>query len=93
MARAYADDLRKSVEGFIRDRFDPIKIEAVEIYEDCERDGSPVLEITVFFEGTPLDLARQEPPGFLTKLRQHLSDMHEDAFPLVSFRPTSLQAA
>ena len=93
MAHAYADDLQRSIESFIRDRFRSGEILSVEVYGDQTREDRAILDITVVFRGTPSEIAEKEPPGFLTKLRQFLADMHEDAFPVVSFRPTVLEEA
>lgn len=93
MARAYVDGLRRSVEKFVKEQFAPFEITAVEIYEDAERDSFPILDIVVFFNGTTSDLARREPPGFISKLRELLAEQGEYAFPLVSFQLTRLQAA
>lgn len=95
MASAAADDLRRSIEDFIRDQFAAARISAVEVCEEIEQeqDSSSVLYITVLCDSTPYELAHREPPGFLTMLRKHLVAAGKFAYPVVSFQPVTLKAA
>lgn len=83
----HADDPQRSIEEFIRERFNADEIMSVEVGDDREGGDTAVLDITVIFRGTPFDFARKEPPGFLSKLREYVEASHH-AFPVVRFRPS-----
>ncbi|MHC2016277.1 hypothetical protein [Methylobacterium sp. CM6247] len=46
------------------------------------------MDVTVTIKGTPREVAEKELMGFVSGMRQHLADIGEEAFPIVSFRPT-----
>ncbi|MBP2495318.1 hypothetical protein ABID82_002350 [Methylobacterium sp. PvP062] len=92
MTHAYRDDPQGSIEDFIRGRFGAVEIRSIQVDEDFDRDGLPVFNITIMVEGTPSEIARKEPPGFLSKLRAHVEDVYH-AFPVVRFRSAGFQGA
>lgn len=81
--------LEGSLKAFFEERFSAIEILSVSVDEDCDRDGERIIEITVRFEGTPKEIARNEPPGLLRSLQEQLWSLSENAFPVVRFRPSA----
>jgi hypothetical protein len=77
--------IKRIVTRTLQRDFDHIRILDVEVHEDVDFNGEDVLRINVIFEGTPKDLNAKKLSGAVRHLRPKLDEIHETAFPLLSF--------
>jgi hypothetical protein len=76
------ESIKKIVTETLRAQFNRIKILDVQVHEDVDLDGDEVLRIDVVFEG---HLDPRKLSGVIRYLRPKLDEVHESAFPLLSF--------
>jgi hypothetical protein len=62
-----------------------LKIVALNLQRDTDRDGDPVLLITVVFDDRKKDLNPKVISGMVRKVRPTLLDLGESAFPVFTY--------
>ena len=78
------DEIVRTIEGVIRERFSDTTIVSIVVTEDSDFDGEPVFMIRVVFDSkTPLDAHKTA--GIVRHIRHKLLEMEEEAFPIMAF--------
>jgi len=85
MSKTRIDSIKRIVTETLKRDFDRIRILNIEIHEDVDSDGDDVLRIDVIFQGAPQNLNAKKLSGVVRHLRPKLDEIHESAFPLLSF--------
>lgn len=83
--------LQSEIDQYVRTSFladDIVSVVVGEPYESYGPLEMMVMDVTVTIKGTPREVAEKEPMGFVSGMRKHLADIGEEAFPMISFRPT-----
>ena len=75
----------RAIEGVVRQRFDGITIEKVEVREDEDHEGDEALFVKVVFDANVDDLDPARMVGITRALRDRLFEMDEMRFPYTSF--------
>lgn len=84
--------LADAVDRFVRSGFRASVVVSVEVGEVRPAEVwdvvDEVVDVTIHLQGTPAEIARAEPPGFITRLRTLFVELGETALPIVGFRST-----
>lgn len=78
-------ELKAIVEAVLRERFDDVTIESMELERDIDQDGDEILRVNVIFDGKKKRLDSRKTSGLLRHLRPKIAEIGEYAFPVVSF--------
>ena len=78
-------NVEKWVAELVKERFRDAEIVSVEVAEDIDQDGDPVLKVRVIFETETGTLDAEETSSFLRYLRPKLSEHGLEQFPIMSF--------
>ena len=77
--------LNSAIERVVRTQFADAAISAVDVTEDSDSDGDPILRVVVVFEtSVNPDLAKAR--GLVRHIWPEIENNHSDAFPVISFR-------
>lgn len=89
------DRVNRMVLDQIRQRFgSSVTIEDVEIDEDVDHDGDPILRVRVYYTNTGGALPpREKVAGMVRHLRPALAQIGEPRFPILSFIDAGERAA
>ncbi len=79
------DVVRQTVEDIVRRCLSSDRISRVEVQDDWDHDGDPVLRITVVFKSAPSVRDARKMIGLIGDLRSQLKQLDEESFPLVNF--------
>lgn len=83
---------RDALQPVLVDRLAPAQILGVDVREDTDQDGDPVLRVTVTFQAEHDRLDPTRVVSLIRHLRNTLAALGEDRFPLVRFQ-TAAEAA
>lgn len=78
-------DIKELVSEIVRGEFENAKIESIDVTEDVDSDGDPILRITVVFDPSGDGLDSQKMVGLVRHLRPKLAENNIVSFPLVRF--------
>lgn len=78
-------DIRKLIERIVREMFDDARILSVDVAEDVDSDGDPILRVRVVFETESGKLDASKTSGIIRHLRPRLSEAGVAGFPLMYF--------
>lgn len=78
-------NLTEIVTNVLRERFDDVDIERVEIERDFDDDGDEILRIQVVFDGKEKQLDARKASSVQRYMRPKLADVSENAFPVISY--------
>ena len=84
---AAPDDLRPTVEGLLREQFPTVGIVDISVEEGVDHDGDDILYVQVVIDEDQ-SLGSHARLDFVRLLRNRLSDMHVERFPMLSFLTT-----
>lgn len=80
--------LAKEVEKVVREAFPDGAIDAVQLEDDWDEDGEPIIWVTVVFRsGSVLDVRKRM--ALISNIRPVLAEQGTSAFPVVSYRSKS----
>jgi hypothetical protein len=83
--------LNSAIEKIVRTQFADASISAVDVTEDFDYDGDPILRVVVVFETSVRpDLVKAS--GLARHIWPAIEDNNSDAFPVISFRSKADQA-
>lgn len=91
--RKATDLVREVVSDTLKSRLDRVRAVAVEVVEEYDGDGDPVLHVTVVYESGESELDGAELSGLVRHLRPALSERGEYRFPVMSFVAAEERAA
>jgi hypothetical protein len=78
--------LEDIVEDVLRERFDDVDIDDIQVRRDEDHDGDPILRITVVYNTkNKKGLDARKTSSIVRVMRPHLDQVNENAFPVVSF--------
>lgn len=80
-----SDTLTEVARSVVEKQLAPARIVRVEVQEDPDHDGDPVLRVTVVFESDEDDLDPDRVLGLVRHLREPLEKLEEPRFPIFSF--------
>ena len=76
--------VRQAIDEVLREQFDMVPITLIEVEEDHDHDGDPILRVRMIFDAEVEDLDRKRLASFTRHLRNRLWDLDEERFPHVS---------
>ena len=79
------DQVRKAIRDTLESLLDQVHMVSVDVEEECDPDGDPVLHVIVVYESDDRELDASKLSGLLRHLRLALSERGEDRFPVMSF--------
>ena len=79
------NDLDRIVRDEFRKRFPDAKLVSLELEEDSDYEGDPILQVRITFEAEADRLDPKETSGFIRHLLPALLKQGETAFPIVSY--------
>lgn len=82
---ALRPEVREAIEGVLRERFDMVPITAVEVEEDEDHDGDPILRIRMVYDAEVEDLDLDRLVSITRHLRNRLWELGEERFPHTTF--------
>ncbi len=77
--------IRDVVERVLKERFDDVEIESIEVESDYDDDGDRILRVQVVFDGTRKKLDAHKTSSVLRYMRPKLEEIDEFAFPVISY--------
>ena len=78
--------LEDIVGDVLRERFDDVDIDEIQVRRDEDHDGDPILKITVVYNTkNKKGLDATKTSGIVRVTRPRLSEINESAFPVFSF--------
>ena len=83
--RKTLDQIRKIVSDTLEGRLEQVHMVSVEVEEEYDADGDPVLHVFVVYETEQKELDGSKLSGLVRHLRPALSEYGEDRFPVMSF--------
>ena len=78
-------DVEKAVGEVVRRSFGAIGVVDVEVVEDLDHDGDPILRVRVVFDAEVEDLDPSELLETTRHLRSRLRELEVESFPVTSF--------
>jgi hypothetical protein len=81
-------DITTLIESIIRERFSEAAIDHVEIAEEKDFDGDPILRVVVVYDGKHI-LDAKKTSGLVRHIRHKLVASRESVFPILSFMSKS----
>ena len=81
------------VRALLEKQLDRVRMVSVDVEEDYDADGDPVLHVTVVYEPDESELDGTTLSGLVRHLRPALSACGEDRFPVMSFIAAGEHAA
>jgi hypothetical protein len=78
--------LEEIVRGPLSAQLTTVEIVALDVEEDVDHDGDPILRIKVMFKDDGAALDAREVKGLIRHLRTALAEVDEARFPVLSFR-------
>ena len=78
-------NLESIIEAVLKDVFGAAQIEDVYVVHTVDADGDDILRIYVAFNGTEDQFDAKAASGVVRHMRPRLSELHEDAFPIISY--------
>lgn len=79
------EEIRSAIEDVVRNRFDNIKIERVEVQEGEDHDGDHVFFVKIVFDADLKAFNASRLSGLTRHLRSRLDAIGEDRFPYTRF--------
>jgi hypothetical protein len=79
------DAVHEAVEEVVRRSLSSDRISGVDVQDDWDQDGEPLLRITVVFKSSPSPTDAQRMIRLIGALRSELRRLQTDSFPLVNF--------
>lgn len=79
------DAVRKVIENTLSKLFDNTHIQEIILKGDIDSDGDRVLKVDVIFSGSLKHSDVEKMTGAVRLLRPKLNEIHESAFPILSF--------
>ena len=79
-------EVQDAVRGPLQTQLASVELINVDISEDFDHDGDPILRIKVTFRANNQRLDPIKVKGLIRHLRTALASINEDRFPVVSFR-------
>ncbi|MDX1780144.1 MAG: hypothetical protein R3256_02390 [Thalassovita sp.] len=77
--------LRKLVEEVVKERFQDIQIDHVDVEGDVDQDGDAVLRIRIVFDADISEMKAEKMSGLPRHLRSALARIGEIRFPITSY--------
>ncbi len=87
------DLVHQVVSDTLKSRLDRVRTVDVEVEEQYDADGDPVLHVTVVYESGESELDGAQLSGLVRHLRPALSERGEYRFPVMSFVAAEERAA
>ncbi len=87
------DLVHRIVSDTLESRLDRVRMVAVEVEEEHDADGEPVLHVTVVYKSDESELDGATLSGLVRHLRPALSEYGEYRFPVMSFVAAEERAA
>jgi hypothetical protein len=81
-----AIQLEHTVRGTLSAELTTISIVALDVQEDVDHDGDPILRIRVTFRNDGSKLETTKVKGLIRHLRSALAEADESRFPVISFQ-------
>ena len=81
------------VKALLERQLDRVRMVSVDVEEDYDADGDPVLHVTVVYESAASELDGATLSGLVRHLRPALSERGEYRFPVMSFVAAEERAA
>lgn len=79
------EKLRDIVLDVLRERFDDVAIENIDIQRDRDEDGNDILRVQVVFDGNTKRLDARKASSVQRYMRPRLAEIQETAFPVMSY--------
>lgn len=78
--------IKRVVEQLLKERFgDDVLLRDMRILHEEDSDGDPVLRVEVVFDAETNYVPAERTKGLIRRLRPRLSEIGENAFPVMSF--------
>lgn len=81
-----AHQLEDTVRGTLLTELTTVSVVDLEVQEDVDHDGDPILRIRVTFRNDGGKLEATKVKGLIRHLRSALAEANEARFPVISFR-------
>jgi hypothetical protein len=82
---ALRPEVRQAIEEVMRQQFDMVPITSIEVEEDEDFYGVPILRVRMIYDADVEDLDRERLIGITQQLRDRLWDLDEERFPHTAF--------
>ncbi|PJK28924.1 hypothetical protein [Minwuia thermotolerans] len=82
------NNLRRAIRATLEEQFENLEILSINIRDDVDRDGEPILNVKVVFDGKHRSLDARKTASFLRLMRNRLEEQGDERnylFPMVSF--------
>lgn len=82
---ALGSEVRQAIEEVMRQQFDMVPITSVDVEEDEDFYGVPILRVRMIYDARVEDLDRKRLVSVTRHLRDRLGDLGEERFPHTAF--------
>ena len=91
--RKMSRTLKNTIKRVVEQELAPAKLVSVELSEDVDHDGDPILRVDIVFEIEGDRLEPSKVRGLARHLREPLEALHEERFPVLSFKTKAEHSA